>query len=193
VIDILNSVLLTEKESENIYIERVKLICTEANVVFTDKVGIIIIELPKFKKTEAELLTLEDKWLYSLKNMEKLPDRPKELEDAIFEELYENAKINKLTGKEMKAYKKSVLEYDDVILAVDYAEEKGMKRGMEKGMERGMEIGMEKGKMEGIEIGKEQERINIVRICYEQGLSIEQIIGVTGFSKERISAILSKS
>jgi predicted transposase YdaD len=81
------------------------------------------------------------------------------------------------------------MEYDDVILAVDYAEE----RGLEIGKKRGLEIGKKRGRKIGIKIGRRQERINVVRICYEQGLSIEQIIGITGFTKERISAILSKS
>jgi predicted transposase/invertase (TIGR01784 family) len=180
-IGILDFIMFPEETTENIVTEHVKLVRQKANIVFTDKLELVTIELPKFKKKETELVTLQDKWLYSLKNMEKLPDRPKELGDEIFGELYENAKINKLTGEEMKAYAKSIMDYDDVILAVDYAEE------------RGLEKGRKEGRKEGEKIGRREERINFVRACYENGMNIEQIVKLTGFTEEQISAILSKS
>jgi predicted transposase/invertase (TIGR01784 family) len=184
IIAVLDFILYTEKKAEKIVVECVKLVRTEANIVFTDKLKLVTIELPKFGKKESELVTLLDKWLYSLKNMEKLPGRPKWSNDGIFEELYENAKINNLTEKEMKTYKKSIMEYDDVILAVDYAEERGEKRG-EK---RGIEIGRTKGREEG----RKEERINFVRTCYENGINIEQIVQLTGLTERQIYAILSK-
>jgi predicted transposase YdaD len=76
-----------------------------------------------------------------------------------------------LTKEEMETYKKSVPEYDDMILAVNYAEE----RGMEVGEKRGREI----------------ERITLVRNCYAHNLSIEQIAEFTGLATKQISDILT--
>jgi predicted transposase/invertase (TIGR01784 family) len=157
--------MFTEAVARNIPVETVKLVRQTVNIVYTDKLKFVTIELSKFKKTETELDTLLDKWLFSMKNMEKLPNRPQELNDEIFEKLYENAKIFNLTEKEMKAYNKSIMKYDDVILAVDYAEERGRKEVMS----------------------------NLVQNCYKNGMSIEQIVKYTGLAKEQVSDILSKS
>jgi predicted transposase YdaD len=165
---------------------------------------LVIIELPKFKKKKTELVTVLDKWLYSLKNMEKLPARPEELDDEIFKELYEITKINNLTGEEMEAYNKSIMDYEDVILAVDYAKErgekKGEKRGRRKGRMEGRIEGRMEGRMEGIMEGEKKGRMegrmegrdNLVQTCHKNGMSIEQIIKFTGISEEQIYLILSE-
>ncbi|MDR1593986.1 MAG: Rpn family recombination-promoting nuclease/putative transposase, partial [Prevotellaceae bacterium] len=162
---ILDGIIFPEEEAKDIVVEQMKILRQRANKVFTDKWQVVTIELPKFNKTENELKTVEDKWLYSFKNMEKLPKCPKNLNENIFNELYENARIINLTKREMKAYSKSVLEYDDVILAV------------------------ERGRIEG----ENKERIKIVRNCYKNGISIEQIAKITGVAKQEVTAILTKS
>jgi predicted transposase/invertase (TIGR01784 family) len=187
-IGILNFTLFPEKAAKNTVVEYIKLVRQKTNIVFTDKLEFVTIELPKFRKKLTELLTIQDKWLYSLKNMEKLPECPKEFDEKILKELYENAKINNLTGEEMEAYSKSIMDYDDVILAMNYAEEKGEKKGEKKGIK----IGEKKGEKRGIEKGKNEERINFVQRCYKNGISIEQIINLTGLAKEQISAILAR-
>ncbi|MDR1169540.1 MAG: Rpn family recombination-promoting nuclease/putative transposase [Prevotellaceae bacterium] len=198
-IGILNFTLFPEKEAKNIVVEHIKLVRQKTNIVFTDKLEFVTIELPKFRKRKKNLLSLQDKWLYSLKNMEKLPECPKEFDDEILRELYENAKINNLTGEEMEAYSKSVMDYDDVILAVDYAKElgkkEGKKEGKREGKREGIEIGkkqgIEKGEKQGIEIGKIEERINFVQRCHKNGIGIEQIINLTGLAEEQVFAILA--
>jgi predicted transposase YdaD len=84
----------------------------------------------------------------------------------------------------MEAYNKSIMEYDDVILAVDYAEERGEKRGRE--------IGMKEGEKRGEKRGEEIGRINLIQTFYKNGMSIEQIVRFTGISEEQVYAILSK-
>ncbi|MDR1555848.1 MAG: Rpn family recombination-promoting nuclease/putative transposase [Tannerellaceae bacterium] len=119
---ILNNIMFPEKEAADIVIEQMKIVRQKADRLFTGKWEVKTIELPKFSKTEDELETTADKWLYFLKHMKKLPGRPEKLNDKIFSELYENAKIINLTGEDMKAYSKSVLEYDDVISSINYRE-----------------------------------------------------------------------
>jgi predicted transposase/invertase (TIGR01784 family) len=191
IISILNFNLFTEEKAKPIIIERVKLVRQEANIIFSDKLELVTIELLKFKKKKEELTSLQDKWLYSLQNMEKLQECPEQMNEDIFKELYESAKIDNLTEKEMETYKKSVLEYDDVILAVNYAEERGKKQGIEIGEKRGEK----RGKKQGIEIGekrgRENERIILVRNCYAHHLSIEQIVEFTGLTTKQVSDILT--
>jgi predicted transposase/invertase (TIGR01784 family) len=75
----------------------------------------------------------------------------------------------------METYRNSVTEYDDVILAMDYAKERGEKRGIKIGEKR----------------GEKKERIRIVQNGYKNGMSIDQIIQFTGLTEEEIYAITS--
>ena len=56
----------------------VKLMDTHTKEVFYDKLTYIYLEMPKFRKTEQELVTDFDKWLYAIKNLATLMERPAE-------------------------------------------------------------------------------------------------------------------
>lgn len=47
----------------------------------------------KFTKTEAELATHFDKWIYVLKNLGDLSSRPTKLQEKIFAKLFKQAEI----------------------------------------------------------------------------------------------------
>jgi predicted transposase/invertase (TIGR01784 family) len=160
--------MFPEKEAADIVTEQIKIVRQKAGRLFTDKWEVQTIELPKFRKTEDELETAADKWLYSLKHMEKLPGRPEKLNDKIFSELYENAKIINLTGKDMKAYSKSVLEYDDVISSMNYRE------------------------MIGRIEGRNEERIKFVQNCHKYNMPIGQIAALTSLTEKEVSDILAE-
>jgi len=48
----------------------------------------IYLEMPKFTKTIDELETHFDKWLYVLKNLENLIDRPAKLRERVFKQAF---------------------------------------------------------------------------------------------------------
>ncbi|MDR1224049.1 MAG: Rpn family recombination-promoting nuclease/putative transposase [Tannerella sp.] len=161
---ILDSIMFSEEKAKNIVMEHMKIVRQEADTVLTDKWEAVTVELPKFEKTEDELETVTDKWIYSLKNMEKLLERPEKLNEKIFDELYENAKINKLKPEDMKAYSKSILEYDDVISSLRFVEERTRK----------------------------EDRIEFVRNCHKYNMDIEQIAALTGLTEKEVSDIIAK-
>jgi hypothetical protein len=49
--------------------------------------------MPNFKKTEDELVTAYDKWLFVLKNLATLANRPQKLQEKVFQRLFETAEI----------------------------------------------------------------------------------------------------
>ncbi len=51
----------------------------ENKMKFSDKLRFIYLEMPKFSKTEDELESNYDKWLYLLKNIGQLEEIPKRL------------------------------------------------------------------------------------------------------------------
>jgi len=62
----------------------------------------------------------------------------------------------------MKEYKKSVLEYRDVRDSLEFARE------------------------EAHEKGREAEKISIILKCFQKNMPVEDIVFLTGFSKEQI-------
>jgi predicted transposase/invertase (TIGR01784 family) len=89
----------------------------------------------------------------------------------------------------MEAYNKSILEYDDVVLAVDYAESRGEKRGIQIGEQRGIRIGEQKG----VRIGEQKGKAAVVLNLYRRGLPIEDIADITNFTVEQVKDILSEN
>ena len=100
--------------------------------VFNDKLSFKYVEITKFNKTEEELDTLYDKWLYVLKNLSRLDERPATLKEKVFTKLFEEAEIAKFTPTELKEYEDSLKAYRDVKNSIDTALEKGREEGMEK-------------------------------------------------------------
>ena len=82
----------------------VQLCDTVTKRVFYDKLEFIYVEVAKFNKAESELVTLYDKWLYALKNLSTLTERPAALRDRIFDHLFQVAEIAKFTPVELKEY-----------------------------------------------------------------------------------------
>jgi predicted transposase/invertase (TIGR01784 family) len=176
-VGILDFELFEDIADEDFFIEKVYLARERTKTRYSKKLNFIFVELPKFKKTIAELETNVDYWLYCLKNLAGLTSRPVEVQGRIFERLFKTAEIKKLTHTEMEQYQKSVLEYSDVRDAVDYA----MERGMEKGMERGRNEGMQQGQItKSFEIAK-----NLLNLH----LPINDIVKTTGLTPEQILAL----
>lgn len=81
----------------------------------------------------------------------------------------------------MKAYRKSILDYDDVRSAVDYAREEGLNEGVQKGIAKGRNEGL----LEGIQKGVQTIALN----CLRQGMSPSEISRITGLSEKEILSL----
>jgi predicted transposase/invertase (TIGR01784 family) len=115
------------------YLHDVRLIDQHTKTVFYDKLRYIFAELPKFKKTDKELKTKEDQWLYSLKNIEKLPEIPLSLRNKkVFKELYHLAELINLTPEQMNAYQQSLKIKRDNYSVIETAEWRGEKRATQR-------------------------------------------------------------
>jgi predicted transposase/invertase (TIGR01784 family) len=99
--------------------------------VFYDKLKFIYIELPKFTKTLAQLTTHFEKWLYLLKHLADLSDRPLPLQEDIFNDLFDAAEIANFPPSEQETYQNSLKYYRDMNNVVDTAREEGIERGIE--------------------------------------------------------------
>ena len=154
-----------EDRDDKSYIHKV-LLKNQNNKVFYDKLTFIYIELPKFDKSAEQLESKIEKWIYVLKYLAKLQDRPLALQEKIFTKLFAAAEIAKYSREEREIYENSLKYYRDIKNVVDTAYEDGELKGKIE------------GKIEGkFEIAKKLKRM---------GLNVEQIIEATGLSKEEI-------
>ena len=101
----------------------VQLIEAETQKVFSDKLRFIYLEMPKFNKTEAELETHYDKWMYVIKNLARLDRVPEKFQEKIFQKLFESAEIAKYNPTEQQKYQDNLKYYRDWRNALDTAVE----------------------------------------------------------------------
>ena len=73
-----------------------------------------------------------DKWLFVLRYLAQLQDRPQALQDRIFERLFAAAEIARFTPAEKEAYEESLKYYRDLKNVVDTSWEEGIEEGIRR-------------------------------------------------------------
>lgn len=192
-VGILNFVFDETKKSEVYYHHEVKLMDVNTKEVFYDKLTFIYLELPKFTKTEHELETMFEKWVFVLKNLSRLLERPAALQERVFNRLFEAASIARFTPTQLREYEDSVKAYRDIVNAVKTARREGHEEGWEEGREKGLEEGIEKGIEKGLEIGMEKgerkKQLEIARQMMSDGMSVDVILKYTGLSEKDLEEL----
>lgn len=161
-IAILDFVFEEDKSEKQKFRYDVKLTDIETKKVFYDKLTFIYLEMPKFNKTIDELETRFDKWLFVLKNLNRLNRVPDKLKEKIFDKLFETAEIAKFTPEQVQSYEDSLKYYRDIKNSLDTAREEGKNEGK---LEEKQRIARKLLK----------ENVDILLISQATGLTIEQI------------------
>ena len=167
----------------------VGLLDKKTHKVFNDKLTFKYVEIAKFDKSEDELVSLYDKWLYVLKNLSRLDKRPATLKEKIFSKLFQEAEIAKFTPNELREYEDSLKAYRDIKNSLDTALEQGFERGMEKGHAKGLEEGRKKGLAEGRAKGRAEGRADVAKMMLKRGLDIKMVAELTGLTEDEIEYI----
>jgi predicted transposase/invertase (TIGR01784 family) len=183
----------------------ISLIREETGKKVSSALNFIIIELPKFRKKIKDLETNLDYWMFSFKNLYRLTEPPSGVHSEIFDKLLSVADTKKLTTMEKQEYRKSVAEYADVQLMMDYREKVGMERGEKRGERRGLRLGMQRGLQQGLLQGLlqgeqrgekrgeqrlQQARADIARSALKKGMSIETVSELTGLTLQEVKSLL---
>ena len=156
-------------------------------IQYSDDIELIFIELPKFHKTEAELSSIQDKWLYFIKNAGNLDYIPKNLDQEL-EKAFNIANEANLSEEELELQHKK----KDFIYIQKSSIEFATKTGMEQGLEKGLQQGLEQGLQQGLEQGEWNNTLKIIENANRMGLPMQAIIELTGLDEEKISALLPK-
>ena len=172
-VGILNFVFPDDEYGEECYHHEVKLMDTEDKHIFYDKLTFVYLEMPKFNKGEDELVTMFDKWLFVLRNLSRLLDRPAALQERIFTKLFEQAEIARFTPQERQDYEESIKVYRDLTNVVRTAERKGR------------EAGLAEGRAEG----RAEERMANARSLKENGVPMAIIVKSLGLTPDEAASL----
>ena len=168
-VGILNFEFKEDKYDKNCLHHEVKLMDTADHHVFYDKLTYIYLEMPKFNKTEDELETMFDKWLFVLKNLSRLFERPKALQERVFERLFEQAEIARFTPEERRGYEDSVKVYRDINNAIRTTDREAEKRGEAK--------------------GRAEEKLETAKRMKADSVPVDLIAKYTGLTQEQIEKL----
>jgi predicted transposase/invertase (TIGR01784 family) len=136
---------------------------------FYEKLTFIYFEMPNFIKTEEELKTRLDKWLYFIKHLEDFQVIPNIIADEVFQQAFDKAELAKLGSVEMEEYERSLKVFRDLNGAFTTAHDEG--------------------KVEGIIEGKIEGKTEIASFMKAENETIEKIIKYTGLTKEEIEKL----
>ena len=200
-------------EDDEMTEHRYRLMEATSKKLMTDKLEFVFVEVEKFDKSEDELETDLDKWLYLLKNMSNLLKRPERLRDRIFTKLFDVAELAQLDDEDRINYIKAMNTERDTYNQIEYARESGREEGREEGHKVGKEEGLKEGREEGRKEGKEeglkeghkegkeegikegreegakQNSCDIAKRMLEKGIDIETILELTGLTEKEISKL----
>ena len=156
------------------YRHEIKLKDVEDNHVFYDKLTFIYLEMPKFTKTENELETMFDKWMFVLHNLYRLLERPKALQDRVFQKLFDQAEIAKYSDAERRQYEESKKIFWDNYSVIKTAREKGIREGVQQGIQQGIQ----------------QEKVETIQRLQAMGLTVEQIAKGANMTVDEVKKLL---
>ena len=108
-------------EQDEMTEHRYQLLETKTLKRMTDKLEFVFVEVAKFNKREDELETDLDKWLYLLKNMSTVLERPATLRDRVFGRLFDVAEYARLDDEERKKYVEAMNTTRDTFNMIAYA------------------------------------------------------------------------
>ena len=151
-------------EQDEMTEHRYQLLETKTLKRMTDKLEFVFVEVAKFNKREDELETDLDKWLYLLKNMSTLLERPAALRDRVFGRLFDVAEYARLDDEERKNYVEAMNTARDTYNQIAYA----LKKGGEK------------------------KAYEIAQKMIAKGLDVDTIADLTGLTTEEIAEIAAK-
>ena len=189
VVALLNYKMSDEAFDSTDTIHTIALMDTKTNKVFNAKLMFKYVEVGRFDKTDEELTSLSDKWMYVLKNLSRLDNRPSSLREKIFTKLFDAAAIARFSPTELREYEDSLKAYRDIKNSLDTAKEEGRAEGREEGRKEGRAEGREEGRAEGREEGRAEGIAMVAKMMYAKGIDVDVIASMTGMTIDKIKAL----
>ncbi len=161
--------------------------------LFYDKLHFIYLEVSKFNKTEKELNSILEHWLFLLKNLPSMDAIPYQFTSEYFAQLFQEAEVALMESGDRFAYDQEIKRLRDLHNTTKYALDEARAEGKAKGLKEGRKLGKEQGREEGREQGREEgekeKALRIAKNMKEEGFPLELISRLTGLDIAKIEAL----
>lgn len=156
-----------QDDQEVIYTVQLK---DQNNQIFYDKLTLKYLQMPNFVKTESELETQLDKWLFFIKNLEDLQYIPAIFKDSVIEQAFKKAEIAKFDRQEMSKYRESLKHYWDFTNVMETQRQEGIEQG--------------------IEIGDKKRLLSVIKNLLNKNSDLDLICDVTELSLSQVQQLI---
>ena len=140
-------------------------------IEYSDDIELIFIELPKFNKAESELTTIQDKWLYFIKNSGDLDYIPHNLGQEL-EKAFNIANEANLNTEELELQHK--------------------KRDWIYIQKSSIELATKTRLKQGLEQGEWNAKVTMIINAHQLGLPMQTISELTGVDEDKILAVVNE-
>lgn len=136
---------------------------------FSETLNEVYLEMPKFVLPLSACDTIYKKWLYVLNNIDIMERLPEELNNQIFQKLKSIVEIERMSADERLEYELSL--------------------SVERDLSAALEASFEDGEAKGLEQGVKQEKQQAAKGMKQLGLSVTDIVKVTGLAIDEIERL----
>lgn len=150
--------MIKSSESQVIHAAQLK---DQNNQIFYNKLRFVYLKLPHFIKTEQQLVTRLDKWMYFIKHLEDFETIPEIFKDSVFIQAFATAEIAKYNATQLLEYEESLKTFRYYKATIDSA--------------------LDEGKLEG--------KFEIAKVIKLKSISLSDIWEITGLSKDEINGL----
>ena len=137
------------------------------------KLEFLYLEVGAFRREVCGDSPIIDKWMYALKNLSRLEERPAALRERVFARLFEAAKIAAYTKEERNQYENDMMTENDYRNTIDYARDEGRAEGHAAGLAEGEARG----------------KAEVARNLLAAGMAADQVSAFTGLTAEQLAAL----
>ena len=164
-------------------LSRFKLMEKQRLVDYGDDIELVFVELPKFQFTAEQLDSVQQRWIFFVKNAGQLNFIPETLNTPSLRQAFDIINEAGMSADELEAQHK---RRDFIILQRD-ALAKARSDGEQAGLAKGMEIGVEQGIEQGIEQGRLAERNALIAQAHRAGLAPQLIASLVGMTEAELA------
>ena len=145
---------------KNPYISTYRYVDIETRDELSDSTNLVFIDLYSFTKTEEECESMEDIWMYSIKNMHTLMVCPEIFKGTEIEDLYIKSELAKMTIEQRIKHEEGIMTRNDILNSIseqiEEARKEAIEIGIREGIEEGRAEGREEGRAQGRALGREE-------------------------------------
>jgi predicted transposase/invertase (TIGR01784 family) len=157
---------------------------TASGDTLADTLTLAFVELPKFEKGLGELETRLDHWLFALRHIQDLDERPAEFSGDLYTDLFEKARQSHFTKEEWLMFTQEQKERWDRNSIINTARREGWDEGLALGEQRGEKRGLTLGEKRGL-----ARLRSAAKALLKSRVPLKTIAESTGFSPEEIKAL----